>query len=664
MHTPQTSQPLRILLIEDNPHDHLAFLRAFQMSGLLHQITSYVRAEEALQRLHADSGSFDLVVGDYKLPGMTGLELFTALRESGIPLPMVILTGSGSEQLAVEALKAGVDDYLIKDPSGGYLELLPVVLPKVVRKYGDRRARLHAEEALKESEQKLRAIVDGFPIPHFIINHHHQVIYWNRALEEFTGVKRDAVLGSDAHWKPFYPEKRPCMVDILIDGDIDSLPEVLSGTYHSLKLLPDSYSATDFFPSLGSEGKWLHFTAALIRDSKGAVIGAMETLEDLSEWKKLEDELLKAQKLESLGRLAGGIAHDFNNALTGIMGNISLAMLLASPGDKISARLADAERSSLRAKELSNRLITFATGGAPVRKPLALAKCIKDWTGLALSGSKALCELFAPDDLWMVDADEGQLGQAINNMVINADQAMPGGGTLTIECDNVAIPGEKDQLQAPGNYVRLRIKDQGMGIPEEVIDKIFDPYFTTKEKGQGLGLALVYSIIKNHGGQIAVESRPGYGTTFVIHLPASTAQLPSDPVVEGISGKGPGKGKVLVMDDEEIVRLVLGEMLEHLGCTVGFAINGQEAIELYTHALQSESPFDAVIMDLTIPGGMGGKEAIQQLRKIDPNIRAIVSSGYSNDPVMADYRQYGFTGVAAKPYRIDELSEQLGKVLR
>jgi len=663
MKTPKPSHPLRILLVEDNAHDHLAFSRAFQQSGLPHEITCYVRAEEALQRLREDAGSFDLVVGDYKLPGMTGLELFLALRGNSIPLPMVILTGSGSEQLAVEALKAGVNDYLIKDPCEGYLELLPVVLPKVVQKHGDRMARHHAEDALRESEQKLRAIVDGFPIPHFIIDRNHEVIYWNKALEEFTGVKRDAVLGTDTHWKAFYPEKRACMVDLLIDGDIDNLPGVFSGTNRSVKLLPDSYSARDYFPFMGNEGKWLYFTAALIRDSKGAVIGAMETLEDLSGQKKMEEELLKAQKLESLGRLAGGIAHDFNNALTGIMGNISLAILLASPGDKIFARLAEAERSSLRAKELTNRLVTFAQGGAPVRTPLSLATRIKDWIGLALSGSKALCVFSLPDDLWTVDADEGQLGQAINNIVINADQAMPDGGKITIECANVEIPEEEEQLQVPGKYVRIRITDQGRGIPEEVIGKIFDPYFTTKDKGQGLGLALAYSIIKNHSGQIAVESRPESGATFIIHLPATATQLP-EPAKVANAEQGSGKGKVLVMDDEEIVRLVLGEMLEYLGCTVGFATNGLEAIELYTHALQSESPFDAVIMDLTIPGGMGGKEAILQLRKIDPNIKAIVSSGYSNDPVMAEYQKYGFVGVAAKPYRIDELSEQLGKVLR
>ncbi len=383
---------------------------------------------------------------------------------------------------------------------------------------------------------------------------------------------------------------------------------------------------------------------------------------DITTRKKMEEEIVRSQKLESVGVLAGGIAHDFNNLLTAILGNISLAKILMSPGDKAYERLNDAETASLRAKDLTQRLLTFSTGGAPVRETISAGEVVRDSVRLACSGSAVKCEIIIPDELCLVEADEGQLHQAFNNIVINAVQAMPKGGKISVKCDNVFLgSGEVPPLER-GEYVRIGITDEGIGIPEEHIGRIFDPYFTTREKGKGLGLATAYSIVKNHDGHITVKSEIGRGTTFSIYLPASKTARPARKPEEMKVMRG--KGKILVMDDEDVVRQVAAEMLRLIGYEVEVSGDGNETLEAYRNALESGKPFHAVIMDLTVPGGMGGKEAVRKLLEIDPQAKAIVSSGYSNDPVMANFRDYGFAAVVSKPYRVAELAEQLRKVLQ
>jgi PAS domain S-box-containing protein len=383
---------------------------------------------------------------------------------------------------------------------------------------------------------------------------------------------------------------------------------------------------------------------------------------DISERKRVERELVKAHKLESVGLLAGGIAHDFNNVLTGIMGNASLAKMLLSPQDRVYKYVTNLEVASQRAMDLTQQFLTFSKGGAPIRKHMCAAELVRASTRLALSGLKSTCELTIPDDLWFVDADVGQISQVINNLVINADQAMPHGGIIRGICENIELDETNSFYLPKGKYIRISIKDQGMGIPEEDLGKIFDPYFTTKEKGRGLGLASAYAIIKNHDGHIYVESQTGAGSTFSLYLPASVSlAIASEEKVVVVTD---GKKKILVMDDEEVVSTVVGEMLEYLGYEASFARDGEQALAMYGEALASERPFDAIIMDLTIPGGMGGKEAIGKLMEMDPDARAIVSSGYSDDPVMAEFRRYGFAGMVMKPYNLEKLGEQVSKVLR
>ncbi len=400
----------------------------------------------------------------------------------------------------------------------------------------------------------------------------------------------------------------------------------------------------------------------LVADRTGELTETNEKLQkEIADREKMEEELLKTQKLESIAVLAGGIAHDFNNLLASVLGNVSLAMLDLDKNHPASRELAAAEKAALRAQDLTRQLLTFSRGGAPIKRVTHINELIREASGFAVRGSRIRCDIHIPADLHLVDVDGGQISQVIHNLVLNADHAMPEGGTITIRCGNVRVHAQAAIPLPAGNYVMITVEDRGVGIPREHLAKIFDPYFTTKQKGSGLGLAMTYSIIKKHGGHIAVESTLGKGTTFHVYLPAAREKMA--PQVADEAGIHYGSGKILVMDDEEDVRETTGNVLNRLGYTVDFAKNGEEAIDLYRKALDSKQPFDLIIMDLTVPGAMGGKEAVRRILEIDPGAKAIVSSGYSNDPIMADFRSYGFLGVVTKPYRIKDLSEEVYQIL-
>jgi PAS domain S-box-containing protein len=390
--------------------------------------------------------------------------------------------------------------------------------------------------------------------------------------------------------------------------------------------------------------------------------GAILVFRDVTEKVRKEEELVKWQKLESLGTLAGGIAHDFNNHLAAILGNISLARQLLDPGSKATARLEAAEKSSARASELAARLLTFSKGGKPVREPVSLEKVARDSARMAVRGTTARCEFDIAMDLETVDADPGQIGQAIGNLVTNAVQAMPGGGTVRIRAANVSVGEGEMAYVKPGRYVKVEVADTGVGIPKEDLKRVFYPYFTTREGGMGLGLTTSYHILKSHGGNLFVESEPGAGTTATLYLPASTERLPG--AGERVEDPGSaGKLRVLVMDDEDMVRDMAMGMLSHLGFEARGARDGGEAIRMYREAAMGGSPFHLVIMDLTVPGKMGGREACARLMEMYPEAKVIVCSGYSSDPVMSDHASYGFLGMLGKPYRIEELQRVVTEVL-
>ncbi|MGE5397918.1 MAG: ATP-binding protein [Chitinophagales bacterium] len=397
-------------------------------------------------------------------------------------------------------------------------------------------------------------------------------------------------------------------------------------------------------------------SGAPIRDTSGKIIGVVIVFRDVTEKKRMENEMLKANKMESLGVLAGGLAHDFNNLLTVIGGNISLARMVTSQDD-IAEILVEGERAAQQAKQITQQLMTIARGNAPVKKTASIARLVTQSTGFALCGSWVQAELIMPPDLFPVDVDEGQIDQVLSNLIINSIQAMPDGGTIKIKGENVVLEDGHIPYLRAGRYVKLSVTDNGGGIAESIKEKVFDPYFTTKTTGSGLGLSSCYSILKNHGGHIDLDSVLGIGTTFYIYLPASVGLIKEEVIESKLSR---GNGNILIMDDDVRIRVMLTQMLEKAGYRVQSARDGQEAVEKYWEAKQSETPFDAVIMDLTVPGGMGGKEAFKLLNSIDPNIKVIISSGYSDDPVVTEYSNYGFAGVITKPYRVDELTHVLG----
>jgi len=383
-----------------------------------------------------------------------------------------------------------------------------------------------AEDSLRDSERMLQSVIQGSPIPTFVIGRDHRVIYWNRSLEELSGIRAHEVLGSADHWRAFYRSgARPCLADLLVDQDVDAIESWYAGKCRKSPLIEEAYETTDFFPELGEGGRWLRFTAAAIHDSEGRLVGAMETLENITEQKRVEDELHKAQKLESLSAMAGGIAEDFNTLLSAILRNVFLAKISVPDEDKmLEDGLAIAEKAGLRAKELTHLLITVAKGGYPVRKVTDLAPLLRDAADL-MPGGQGFQVLYSIDpDLWHAEVDEGQIRQVLQHIVHNAVEAMPGGGVIDIQAGN-AIVETSDRLSLKeGRYVKISIRDHGQGIPEEHLSKIFDPYFTTKESRRGLGLAVSYSIIRNHEGLIRVESRKGQYSAFHILLPAAVAR--------------------------------------------------------------------------------------------------------------------------------------------
>jgi nitrogen-specific signal transduction histidine kinase/ActR/RegA family two-component response regulator len=386
----------------------------------------------------------------------------------------------------------------------------------------------------------------------------------------------------------------------------------------------------------------------------GTITGYVGTVEDITEFRHAQQEMLKSDKLESLGVLAGGIAHDFNNILTAILGNISLAQMHMNDPDTLTKRLEDAENASVRAKGLARQLLTFSRGGEPVKKYVQIRKLLEEAAGFATVGSRVTYEVALTGDFW-VEADEGQLSQVIHNLVLNAVQAMPEGGTLRIVADQVRSVTTRKPV------VKISVTDSGVGIPEHDLPRIFDPYFSTKQTGNGLGLATCYSIITRHGGTISVESKVGQGSTFLVTLPA--LELGGATESEMRSETACGRGRILVMDDEAPVREIAKAMLESLGYTAECVSNGDAAFRLYQERQEEGISFAAVILDLTIPGGCGGKEALVRILETDPSAKAVVSSGYAEDPVMAQYQDYGFSAVLGKPYRLQDMSNVMKELL-
>ncbi len=506
-----------------------------------------------------------------------------------------------------------------------------------------------AEEALAAERERLavtlRAMAEGVITTDIEGN----VLFLNEAAGELTGWTEDDAIGR--------PLEDVCMLRHERTRQPVPAPAALAVSTHGVVDLPPQTVLFDRQRScVVVEGR-----CAPIHDVENRAIGAVLVLRDVTERARLEAEILRASKLESVGILAGGIAHDFNNLLTVMMGNITLATLDSQAMASAGRWLTEAERAVMRARDLTQQLLTFARGGEPVRSAVRLPEVVTEAANFALHGSKVRCEFSIEEGLWTAEVDKGQIGQVVQNLVINAVQAMPEGGVIRISMSNEHLDAPAIRQLGEGDYLCIVISDTGSGIRPENLARIFDPYFTTKPSGSGLGLATVYSIIRKHQGHIEVESEIGQGTRFRFWLPAVPEVRPA--TAEATPAPDVLAGRVLFMDDEASIREAAEALLKRLGFEVISVTDGHEVMRVYGEAMERKERFDLVIMDLTVPGGMGGRDAMAELHKLDPSVKGIVSSGYSSDPVLANYRGYGFHGMVAKPYRLTDLAKAIRSVL-
>ncbi len=511
---------------------------------------------------------------------------------------------------------------------------------------------LHANENLTMEREKLSITLRSIDDAVITTDTSGMITYLNNNAEELAGVNAAAAEGR--HYGEFFSLNDPPgavalgdpVTHVLKKGDVESRVMHLKRR------------------NGGEPEIVVEFNGAPLREKTGEITGAVLALRDITTRQKLEQELQKMNRLESLGVLAGGIAHDFNNLLTAVLANTSILRKRSQQDEKTQRMFALIEKAGERAVGLTRQLLTFSKGGEPVKKSASVSALLRECVELTLTGSNALCTIIqeTPEaELWPLSFDAGQMSQVFNNILINAIQSMPGGGTITCRVANEEAIPDNIPLQK-GRYVRLSFTDQGDGIAAENLEKIFDPYFTTKQRGYGLGLATCYSIIKKHGGYIHVSSEPGKGSTFTVYLLVSTEVPVEETAHSAVSASLKGS-RVLVMDDDDSILESLAVILEHCGCSSAAAHDGREALDMAARAAREREPFDAVIMDLTIPGGMGGKEAVTELKRLFPDTVCIVSSGYSDDHVMANYREYGFDGVIMKPYTAADVTSTLGKLL-
>lgn len=525
------------------------------------------------------------------------------------------------------------------------LEGVPCVL-SITRDISDRK---QAEEYLRESENNLRTLLDSMPAGVWWFDKDGNIEYLNRCFVDQLGYALEDIPTLNDWFLRAYPDSE--YRDPYITARNAAIASAQS-TGSAVLPLEAKITCKD--------GTLRH----MIINTQFTQGRTIEIFTDITEREHYHDQLQKVDKLESLGVLAGGIAHDFNNILTGIIGNISFARTMLDESHKSAAMLLNAEKAANRAADLAHRLLTFAKGGQPIKKVVTVRHILEDSTTFVLSGSNVSCAIELPGDLPAVEVDEGQISQVVNNLIINASQAMPGGGTITFRGETVKVDAGNTMSLSQGDYIRITVTDTGCGMADEVQKKIFDPYFTTKVGGSGLGLASAHSIIIKHGGYIGVHSVIGKGTCFELLLPASDKQVVHDDTgTNSVVVNARNSSSVLVMDDEESIRELVLVMLESLGYLVHTCADGEEAIARYKAASAAGAPYSAVIMDLTIPGGMGGREAAQHILAFDPNARLIVSSGYSTDPIMSEFADFGFCATLLKPYTMRDISKATNAVL-
>ncbi|GFO53173.1 hypothetical protein GMSM_01800 [Geomonas sp. Red276] len=577
----------------------------------------------------------DIVLTDIKMPAMDGMEMSQEILAMEPGANIIVTSGHSDLTYLLQGIKMGIRRYVLK----------PLDHELLFEAVSDCMSRVLMQRQMQQQEQYIGLLsqaVEQSPSLILIADPDGRIEYANGKFLALTGYTEEEVLRMDL--RQFH----------LQDPDAATFEQVWSQVNAGAEWHGEGVNRK-------KDGQLYResVTISPITEGEGRIAHFVTVREDVTLKKRAEEEMILSQKLKSLGVLAGGLAHDFNNIMTGVLGNISFAQTSLSDPAKVATCLAQAEKASLRAVELTRQLLTFARGGKPVKKQVEVRHLIEESVALGLRGSKVQGVVRVPAAIAQVEVDSGQIIQAFNNILINAVQAMPDGGTVAIEAEGVRLEQGNSLGLSAGSYVRVSFTDQGSGVPDEVKGKIFDPYFSTKTGNSGLGLTTAHSIVSRHGGHIGVQSSPGGGATFICHLPA--VQAPhgqAEAPQKAPLAPHPGAGQsILLMDDDQDVRTIGCTMLESLGFQVATCSCGEEAIDLYIEANRSGKRFSAVIMDLTVPGGMGGKEAAERILAFDPQACLVVSSGYSDDPVMADYQQYGFCSVLPKPYVMSSLAE-------
>jgi PAS domain S-box-containing protein len=531
-----------------------------------------------------------------------------------------------------QALEAGANDYLTKPLDVGLLNVRISVAERQIRELMERnQARAALQESARTMTNILEKTTDGF----FAVDSEWKLTYVNAEAETMVGRKREELLGG-LLWERF-----PELVGSVFQANYEKV---------MAEQLAMEFEASD------SRGKTWYDVHAY--PSNG---GVSVFFRDISERKKSETERLTTSKLESLGTLAGGIAHDLNNILTVISGNIGLAQIDA-PMDSGSLLgfLSKAGQAAQHAAHLSSQLLTFSKGGAPLKKIVSMGELLEHSAEFALYGSSLRADFDIAVDLWKAEVDAGQIEQVVNALMLNAREAMPQGGTVRVRARNIVFEENTNAPLSSGRYIKVTITDRGSGISEELRPKIFDPYFTTKPTGTGLGLAISYSIVKKHGGLLLLENSSVEGSVFAFYLRASEHMLTGAPEAHATGRPFHyNHQRILVMDDESAIRELTSQLLGTLGYEVTAVPDGLEAVRLYERALRRGEHFQAVILDATVRGGMGGVATIERLRSMDPKVNAIICSGYSDEAALSEFLAYGFRGALPKPFTRSELADAL-----
>jgi len=620
---------MRILLVEDHPESRRTLQRLIERRG--HEVVAVGSAEEAELELRKQPFSF--LILDWMLPGKSGVELCQELRAApkGEELFILLVTARDDTQDLERALEAGANDYLIKPLDPARLNVRLSVAERRIRALAERnQARTELQEAVGKMTDILEKTSDGF----FAVDRDWKFTFVNRQAEKLLDRHREDLIGKD-----FWVE----------------LPEFTRDAFEkNYRRAMSEQVAIEFEASDPSGKVWFELLAY---PSGG---GVSVFLRDVTDRKRVEEERLTTDKLESLGTLAGGIAHDLNNLLTVISGNIGLAQIEApgSPANLLSF-LSRAGEAAQHAAQLSNQLLTFSKGGTPLKRVVSISDLVSQAAEFALHGSNLRSDLDIQGGLWRSAVDPAQIEQVINALVINAREAMPRGGIVRVSARNLEIDANSGLPIRPGRYVKVQVADNGGGIENRLVTKIFDPYFTTKSTGTGLGLSISYSVVKKHGGLLHLEHTSADGSTFTFYLPATDSEPPvPEPTLENEIFSF-NHQRVLVMDDEAAIRDLTSELLGTLGYKVTTVPDGAEALKKYELAMRTGETFQAVILDATIRGGMGGVATMERLRDLDPNVTAIICSGYSDDAALAEFLTYGFRAALPKPFTCHELANVL-----